>query len=80
MPIILAIVLLSNKYAGADISDIPLKLIDTLLPTNTENVIPGAQSLVPVSGTSIATINAEYHNDLTTETVISGALHERFSG
>ena len=80
MPIILAIVLLSNKYAGADISGIPLKLIDTLLLANTKNTIHGAQSLVPVSGTSIATINAEYHNDLTTETVISGALHERFSG
>lgn len=78
MPLLLSMVLLSGKYAGADISEMKLKYVDSLLPQNLAVPTPGLQELIVPSNSALAVVNAEYQNVLTTEDIVTNLYAEKF--
>lgn len=78
MPLLISMVLLSGKYAGADISDMELKYVDSLLPKNIALPTPGTQALIVPNESAIVTVNAEYKTTLTTEDITENRFAEKY--
>lgn len=80
MPILLAMVCINTKYTGMDLQNKELKYVDTLLKWNMEMPSPAATSLtVPNDSAIIETHAGTYDRTLTSEQVLNGELHDRFS-
>lgn len=78
MPLLISMVLLAGKYANADISEMKLKYVDSLLPKNLALPTPGTQALVVPSKSAIAVVNAEYKTTLTTDDVVSNRYAKQY--
>ena len=54
MPLILAMVMLNQKYAGRVLDDLPLIYVDSLMPVNLKYIESGSQALMIPSDSAIA--------------------------
>lgn len=78
MPLILAMVMLNQKYVGRVLDDLPLTYVDSLLPVNLKRIGPSSQALVIPSDSAIALSHREFHLDFTPENVLDGSLADRY--
>lgn len=78
LPLILAMVLLVNKYQEKDLSDVDPVFVDSLLAVNLPELPSETQALVPVSGSAIMTRNRSLNIHLTTENLLDGSFVKRF--
>lgn len=80
MPLILAMVCIVTKYTGMDVSDRPLKYIDSLLKWNLELPSPACTALAIQNDSAIAGNHSKYDRcTITSETVLNGTLHDKYS-
>lgn len=79
MPLILAMVMLNQKYVGRVLDDLPLTYVDSLLPVNLKYIEPGSQVLMIPSDSAIALSHREFHLDFTPEKVLDGSLADRYN-
>lgn len=79
-PIVLAMLMLSHKYAEKSI-DGPIIYIDSFLPANLTRALECVtdKSLIPVSTSAIAKINKEFLVSFTQEDVVSGDYGKQFN-
>lgn len=74
IPIILAMVMLTNKYANRDLGDLKMRYVDSLLPKNRSLEAGDIHALVVRSDSQIAKVSDDYDIRLTSEEVVSGEL------
>ena len=79
MPLILAMVMLNQKYAGRVLDDLPLVYVDSLMPVNLEQIESGSQALMIPSDSAIALSHREFQLDFTPEKVLDGLLADRYN-
>lgn len=79
-PIVLAMLMLSQKYAGKSVDD-PIVYIDSLFTANLSRALECAadKSLVPVSTSAIASVNKKFSIPFTQADVVCGAYNKRFN-
>ena len=78
LPLILAMVLLVNRYQGVDLSDQPLVYVDSLLKVNIPELPSETTALIPVVGSAIMTRNQNLDLGLTTDNLLDGSFAARF--
>lgn len=78
MPLLISMILLSEKYAGADVCDMKLKYVDSLLPKNLALPTPGTQTLVVPNESALTTVNAGYEPTFTTNDILSNYYAEKY--
>lgn len=74
LPLVLAMILLDNKYAGTDVSDMPLKYVDSLLKVNLEMPATGMTALAVPDNSALAAVNRGFDLQMTTDDILSGAF------
>lgn len=79
MPLILAMILLNNRYTGFETKDLPIKYLDSMFSVNLALETPGTTALVVPDNSKLAVINRELTLDINTDVVISGAYAARVS-
>lgn len=79
LPLILAMVMLNQKYAGRMLDDMPLMYVDSLLPANLNGLKPSDQALMIPADSAIVASHREFHLDFTPEHVLDGALADRYN-
>lgn len=79
MPLILAMVMLNQKYAGRVLDDLPLIYVDSLMPVNLKYIESGSQALMIPSDSAIALSHQEFQLDFTPEKVLDGSLADRYN-
>lgn len=78
MPLIMAMVLLANRYEEADMDEMPLKYVDSLFAQNLGKVALDTNALTVFKESSIVEANAAYRVDLTTADVLGTAYSRSF--
>ena len=78
MPLILAMILLNNKYTGFDVSNMPIKYLDSLLSINVNLPAPGITALTIPEKSAIAAIHRNLTLDIDTDSVLTGSYAQRF--
>ena len=78
LPLILAMVLLVNRYQDKDLSDQPLVYVDSLLKVNIPELPSETTALIPVVGSAIMTRNQNLDLGLTTDNLLDGSFAVRF--
>ena len=79
MPLILGMVMISNKLSGYDAKDLPIVLIDALFQQNLNKALPGSVDLAVVSKSAIAKPSLSYKPSFSSDDVVSGVLTKRFT-
>lgn len=79
MPLILAMVMLNQKYVGRVLDDLPLIYVDSLMPVNLQHIESGSQALMIPSDSAIALSHREFQLDFTPEKVLDGLLADRYN-
>lgn len=77
-PLILGMVMLTQKYAGCTLDDLPLKYTDSLLPVNILSPATEEMALTVPTGSQLALTHKELVLDFTPENVLDGSLAARF--
>ena len=72
LPLVIAMVLLRNRYENCDTCDMPLLFVDSLLPVNLALPTPGTEALMVPGNSMIAEVNRGLHLNFTTEDVVNG--------
>lgn len=78
IPLLLGMVMLSQKYAGKTLDDMPLKLVDSLLKVNILSPAREDLALAVPSTSALVTAHEAFTLDFTPETVLDGSLACRF--
>ena len=76
LPLVIAMVLLRNRYNGYDPTGIGLQYIDSLLPVNLALPTPGIQELIVPGDSALVKANSALDLSFSQEDVISGSLVE----
>ena len=79
LPLILAMILLAGKYQGAEVANLPMLYVDSLLPINEQQLSNAAKALIPISGSALVSTNRAFHLDLTSENLMDNSFVKRFS-
>ncbi len=79
MPIILAMVMIANKYAEADISKMPVMLVDSLFQRNIETALPESKALVVPSDSALAAVSRNYVPEMTTEDILGTDMAKKLT-
>lgn len=61
IPLVVSMVLLARKYAGTDLSGLPLKYVDSLMPINLLDPAPGAGGLVVHKDSGLTMNHQQFH-------------------
>lgn len=78
-PIILAMVMIANKYAEADISKMPVMLVDSLFQRNIETALPESKALVVPSNSALAAVSRNYVPEMTTEDILGTDMAKKLT-
>lgn len=79
MPLILAMVMLNTKYSNTNVSAMPIKYVDSLLPVNINNQLDSSKELMLINDSAIVTVNKEFKIDMTVEGVKNAEYASRFN-
>ena len=79
MPIILAMVMIANKYAEANISKMPVMLVDSLFQRNIETALPESKALVVPSDSALAAVSRNYVPEMTTEDILGTDMAKKLT-
>lgn len=79
MPIILAMVMIANKFAEADISKMPVMLVDSLFQRNLETALPESKALVIPSDSALAAVSRNYVPEMTTEDILGTDMAKKLT-
>lgn len=75
MPLVLAMMLLANRYSNQPVTDMPLRYVDSLLPQNLLAMDSNAQALIE-SGNSLL---VAAHQSLTVDMTSEGVLNAQYA-
>lgn len=78
MPLILAMVMLTQKYQGTSTEELPLMYSDALLSVNVDTALPGGSALAIPAGSQIALAHRGLTVSLSAEQVMDSAFGSRF--
>lgn len=70
MPILLAMVLINQKYNGADTQGMELMLVDSLMTKNLALKTPKSEALMVPTGSLVAAQNAAYEPQVTSDSIL----------
>lgn len=76
MPLVIAMLLLTNRYTDFDTSQLPIQFVDSLLPVNLALPTPGVQALTVPSNSAIALYHDQLEIGFTAEDVKLGKHNE----
>ena len=79
MPIILAMMLLASKYANYDISNLPIKLVDSMLPVNLQLPEGDSKALAVLEGSALVATSRAVTIPMTTEDILTARCAEELS-
>lgn len=79
MPLVVAMMLLNNRYAGSSVADMPLKYVDSLLPVNLEVPTPGTQALMVPATSSIAVNHKGFTLNMSSDDILNAVPAHRLS-
>lgn len=78
LPLVIAMILLRNRYENFTPDHIPLMYVDSLLPVNLHTPLPGSMALTVPANSLIARNNHSLQIDFTTEDITSGKYRDLF--
>lgn len=67
MPLVIAMMLLANRYSGTDITDMTIRYVDSLLPQNIARLDSNTQALIQAGGSSLVAAGTELSVNMTSE-------------
>ena len=79
LPLLLAMVLLNNKYADTETTEMPLKYVDSLLPVNISSPALETMALIVPDNSAVAQTNSELNISMTTEGVKNGEYAAKYN-
>lgn len=77
MPLILAMVLLNNKYHDFDTTTMPLQFVDSMMSVNAYTALPGVEALTIPEHSALATLNKNFTLDIDSQSVLTGSYAQR---
>ena len=79
IPLILAMVMISNKFCGVDTSHMPVMLVDSLFQHNIDTALPGSRALVVPSNSKLAIANRDYAPNINTRDILNTEMAKKLS-
>lgn len=79
MPLILAMVMTANKFSGAEVSDMPVMLIDSLFQRNLYTALPESRALIVPSDSALAAVSRDYIPTVTTPDILGTDMAKKLT-
>ncbi len=79
MPIVLAMMLLASKYANFNVEELPVKLVDSLLPVNLKLPEGDSKALAVIQNSALVATNRAVSVPMTTDDVLTARCAEELS-